>query len=123
MTDIVVIALSLGLEKNHMMRCYGDMVVNPTGGAVRMNFGFAPLVAYAEAFRFKTELNGYKLWVYVNRRVVTHVECISGADYLEDFDPKAYKMYVQSCLSRIIPGPERQNMEHDEKNLRRVPIV
>ena len=109
MTDIVVIALSLGLEKNHMMRCYGDMVVNPTGGAVRMNFGFAPLVAYAEAFRFKTELNGYKLWVYVNGRVVTHVECISGADYLEDFDPKAYKMYVQSCLSRIIPGPERQN--------------
>ena len=109
MTDIVVIALSLGLEKNHMMRCYGDMVVNPTGGAVRMNFGFAPLVAYAEAFRFKTELNGYKLWVYVNGRVVTHVECISGADYLEDFDPKAYKMYVQSCLSRIIPGPEGQN--------------
>ena len=109
MTDIVVIALSLGLEKNHMMRCYGDMVVNPTGGAVRMNFGFAPLVAYAEAFRFKTELNGYKLWVYVNGRVVTHVECISSADYLEDFDPKAYKMYVQSCLSRIIPGPEGQN--------------
>ena len=109
MTDIVVIALSLGLEKNHMMRCYGDMLVNPTGGAVRMNFGFAPLVAYAEAFRFKTELNGYKLWVYVNRRVVTHVECISGADYLEDFDPKAYKLYVQSCLSRIIPGPEGQN--------------
>ena len=109
MTDIVVIALSLGLEKNHMMRCYGDMVVNPTGGEVRMNFGFAPLVAYAEAFRFKTELNGYKLWVYVNGRVVTHVECISGADYLEDFDPKAYKMYVQSCLSRIIPGPEGQN--------------
>ena len=85
MTDIVVIALSLGLEKNHMMRCYGDMVVNPTGGEVRMNFGFAPLVAYAETFRFKTELNGYKLWVYVNGRVVTHVECISGADYLEDF--------------------------------------
>ena len=109
MTDIVVIALSLGLEKNHMMRCYGDMVVNPTGGAVRMNFGFAPPVAYAETFRFKTELNGYKLWVYVNGRVVTHVECISGADYFEDFDPKAYKMYVQSCLSRIIPGPERQN--------------
>lgn len=91
------------------MMCYGDMVVNPTGGAVRMNFGFAPLVAYAEAFRFKTELNGYKMWVYVNGRVVTHVECISGADYLEDFDPKAYKMYVQSCLSRIIPGPEGQN--------------
>ena len=109
MTDIVVIALSLGLEKYHMMRCYGDMVVNPTAGAVRMNFGFAPLVAYAEAFRFKTELNGYKLWFYVNGRVVTHVECISGADYLEDFDPKAYKMYVQSCLSRIIPGPEGQN--------------
>ena len=92
-----------------MMRCYGDMVVNPTGGEVRMNFGFAPLVAYAETFRFKTELNGYKLWVYVNGRVVTHVECISGADYLEDFAPKAYKMYVQSCLSRIIPGPEGQN--------------
>ena len=79
MTDIVVIALSLGLEKNHMMRCYGDMVVNPTGGAVRMNFGFAPLVAYAEAFRFKTELNGYKLWVYVNGRVVTHVEYVFPA--------------------------------------------
>ena len=46
MTDIVVIALSLGLEKYHMMRCYGDMVVNPTGGAVRMNFGFAPTLYY-----------------------------------------------------------------------------
>ena len=88
-----------------------------------MNFGFAPLVAYAEAFRFKTELNGYKLWVYVNRRVVTHVECISGADYLEDFDPRAYKMYVQSCLSRIIPGPEDRIWSMMKKNLRRVPIV
>ncbi len=91
------------------MLCYGDLIVNPTGAAVRTNFGFAPLVSYREAFRFKTELNGYKMWVYVNGRTVTHVECISGESYLEDFEPKAYSAYVQSCLSRILPGPEGQN--------------
>ncbi len=92
-----------------VMTCYGDTIVNPTGGAIRTNFSFAPLVAYAQVFRFKTELNGYKMLVYVNGRIVTHVECISGEAYLEDFDANAYKKYVQSCLSRIIPGPEGQN--------------
>ncbi len=90
------------------MKCYGDTVVNPTGGEIRMNFNFIPLVRLAADFRFKTELNGYKMWAYVNGRTVTKVECISAADYLEDFEPGVYKVYVQSSLSRVLPGPEEQ---------------
>ena len=48
------------------------------------------------------------MWAYVNGRTVTKVECISAADYLEDFEPGVYKVYVQSSLSRVLPGPEEQ---------------
>lgn len=89
------------------MFSYGGGVVNPSGAEVHMNFSFVPQQTYQDYYRFKTELDGYTMWIYAKGRTVTKVECIEAEADLESFDAQAFKNYVTAVFSRILPEPGR----------------
>lgn len=99
--------LTTGYAKAIIMQCYGDTIVNPTGKALKVNFRFTPLIGYKTSFRFKTEINGYTMWVYILDKEVTGIECIKAENELEDFDPISIKKYITGSIPRIFPSANK----------------
>ncbi len=81
--------------------CYGDGVLGPEGTEVTKDFEFAPQQYYRDNYRFKTALNGYTMWVYVQKMTVTKVECIEAEVDLESFNALSFKNYVNTSFAQL----------------------
>lgn len=83
------------------MLCYGDGVLAPEGTEILKNFELVPQNYHQDEYRFKAELNGYTMWVYVQSSVVTKVECIGAESDLESFDGLAFKNYMNVSFAQF----------------------
>ena len=86
------------------VKCYGNAVINPTGGEIRKNCDFVTVSGYDSVFRFQTELDGYRLWVYVSGKVVTDIQYISGDRQYKRYEPEVYKAYIQNHIDELLAG-------------------
>ena len=90
------------------VKCFGEAVINPTGGEIRKNCGFVTVSGCDSVFRFQTELDGYRLWVYVSGKVVTDIQYISGDRQYKRYEPDVYKAYIQNHIDEIMPEAGRR---------------
>ena len=84
------------------VKCYGDAVVNPTGGEIRKNCEFVRVSGFDNVFRFQMELDDFKMWVYVSGKVVTDIQYISGSQRFKRYEPGVYKVYIQNHINEIL---------------------
>lgn len=90
------------------VKCFGDAVINPTGGEIRKNCEFIQISGYDSVFRFQTELDGFRMWVYVSGKVVTDIQYISGDRQYRKYEPDVYKAYIQNHIDEIMPEADRR---------------
>lgn len=69
---------------------------------------FVPVSGFDSVFRFQTELDGFRMWVYVSGKVVTDVQYISGDRQYKRYEPNVYKAYIQNHIDEMLSGDIRR---------------